>query len=74
MSRPEYVTCALLGTFENGKLVRTTWCGRSPEPLEFCFQDAGHATLSLRARDRLQLCPECSAAIVRVVTEGTYKP
>lgn len=72
--RPDYVKCALLGTFENDKPVRKAWCGRTPETFEFCFEDAGHALLAARAKDRLQLCSGCSAEIAHVLAEGTYKP
>lgn len=64
--RPEYVTCALVGTYigDPPQRERKTWCGRPLQAFDFYFVDATHALLNAQAKGRLLLYHECAEAIV----------
>lgn len=72
--RPDYVTCALLGTYEDGEDMRKvrrreTWCGREGiDAFEFVFLDVAHASLVAKQGGFHLLCPGCAKAIVEVVS------
>jgi hypothetical protein len=47
-----------------------TWCGRTPEVAEWCFENASHAALNGAQQGRLVLCPGCCTAIARALWSG----
>ncbi len=66
MNRPDFVRCVR-------REAETTWCGRTLGR-EFYFVDAEHALCNAVQNGRLLLCPACAAAIVAVLTRGTFTP
>lgn len=65
MTRPEHEKCVLFGSYVDGKPVRQTWCGRTPDAGEWTFVDAGHAALNGRAGGRLTVHSACAVEIAK---------
>lgn len=64
--RPEYVKCVADVHVNNaGK----SWCGRSIAR-EFSFAGVDHAALNGRGDGRLVACPECTALIIKALSNG----
>lgn len=67
MERPEYIKCILTGMHDSTGPVRETWCGRVPDPFEWCFVDAGHAVLSKIQNTYVLPCLECSQTVAEIL-------
>jgi hypothetical protein len=68
--RPEWVKCALTGSLLEpppDEADQRTWCGRTPEVAEWCFENANYAALNGAYGGRLVLCPNCCVRIVRAL-------
>lgn len=65
-TRPDYVKCAQTGMEGETR----SWCGRDVSH-EFAFTDPTHAALNGLKQGRLVLCPECRAAIVTALANGS---
>ena len=64
MDRPEYITC-VRHTHEDKK--KMSWCGRNIQDVGFYFVDIDHAAYDQLDKDRLLICPECLAEIIKAL-------
>jgi hypothetical protein len=67
MSRPEYVKCVQDNHRDHDG---RSWCGQVLNKFDFAFVSIEHAAFNGRAGGRLVACSECTAAIIKALTNG----